>query len=107
MGFISAAEAGVNRALGNALSDTTEASKQRDQNLMTIGRVAATNSIAAPITIQPSTTAPISVKPSNNQNDYLLRAGGGSGSSGVLLPPVGVRGAGPQGHVTLLGGNPA
>lgn len=110
MGFIQTAEAGINRALSSAVGGstaTTEASRQRDQNLVNIGRVAAMNGAGTPIPIQPSTTTPISVRPSNNNADYLSRAGGGSGSSGVLLPPVGIRGAGPQGRVTLLGGNPA
>lgn len=110
MGFIATAEQAVNRALGSALRDPTEASRQLEQSIMnrplptapaaTVIRTAAPGGIT-PAAVTPDAT-PIRVL-SNTDDSQRRAAGVLSGQSGVKLPPVGIRGAGAIARTAILG----
>ena len=106
MSFLSTVEAKINRALGNAIKDPTEASKQAE--------LAAERSAAIPPPMPTVISAPASIvtAPAPTEAIRVLpkiddasrrRATAASGQSGIRVPPVGVRGVGAVPRTTILG----
>lgn len=90
MSFISGWEASINKALGSPVVPLIP-------NPVVIAP--PTSPIQAPVAQQDQ---PI-VTRNPGGDSYLNRAGIMSGASGLMLPPVGLRGGGQEARVSLLG----